>query len=158
MHFYKAKKYGEKAREYLAERERNGEAAAKNETPAPSKEKAVTDAKKLGYLKAAADLVADRPDWTVREMTIDRVELGGDLRGVGGRGRGNSGCPKARRPARFRIFRSHPACQGRAARNRRRRSCTRNRQREIQAVPAARSSRQPTDSRRRRATREKTMS
>ncbi len=71
------KKYGEKANEYLKKRKANAEAAAKGEKPKASKEAAVADARKLGYLKARADLVADRPAWTIREIKIDNVELGG---------------------------------------------------------------------------------
>jgi uncharacterized protein (TIGR03546 family) len=73
------KEYGQKAYDYLKEREANAEAKAKGEKPKPSKEKAVADAKKLGYLKARADLVAARPAWTIHQLQIDNVDLGGDL-------------------------------------------------------------------------------
>ncbi|VGO17628.1 hypothetical protein PDESU_06229 [Pontiella desulfatans] len=73
------KKYGEKAEEYLKKRKENAEQTAKGEKPKPSKEKAVADARKLGYLKAAADLVANRPAWTIRQIMIDNVELGSDF-------------------------------------------------------------------------------
>ncbi|MEN8255934.1 MAG: hypothetical protein ABFR33_10760, partial [Verrucomicrobiota bacterium] len=71
-------KYGKKAREYLKNRKDNAEAIANGEKPVASKEAAVADAKNLGYLKAAADLVADRPTWTVRKLEIHNVQLGGD--------------------------------------------------------------------------------
>lgn len=73
------KKYGDKAYEYLKKRKNNAEAVAKGEKPKATKEAAVADARKLGYLKAAADLVADRPAWLIREIKIDNVELGADL-------------------------------------------------------------------------------
>jgi len=73
------KKYGEKAYEFLKERKDNAEAIAKEEKLKPSKEKAVADAKKLGYLKARADLVASRPKWVVREIKIDNVEISSDM-------------------------------------------------------------------------------
>lgn len=69
-------KYGEKAREYLQKRKENAEAIANGEKPKPSKEATVADAKTLGYLKAAADLVADRPGWTIRKLEIRDVLLG----------------------------------------------------------------------------------
>lgn len=72
------KKYGEKAHDYLKTRNDNAEAIAKDEKPKASKEAAVADARKLGYLKAAADLVATRPKWTIHEIKIDNVLLGGD--------------------------------------------------------------------------------
>ena len=73
------KKYGEKVQEYLEKRKENAEAIANDEKPKPSKERAVADAKRLGYLKAAADLVSDRPAWTIHEVTIDSVELSSDM-------------------------------------------------------------------------------
>ena len=73
------KKYGDKAYEYLKKRKDNAETIAKGEKPKPSKETAVADAKKLGYLKAAADLVSSRPAWLIREIKIDNVLLGGDF-------------------------------------------------------------------------------
>lgn len=72
------KKYGEKINEYLKERKANAEDVAKGEKPKASKEKALADAKKLGYLKARADLVSDRPEWTIRTLEIDQVELSSD--------------------------------------------------------------------------------
>jgi len=72
------RKYGERARDYLENRKENIKAAADGEKPKPSKEAAVADAKRLGYLNAAADLVADRPTWTVRRLEIGNVLLGGD--------------------------------------------------------------------------------
>jgi hypothetical protein len=72
------KKYGDKATEYLKKRKANAEAIQKGEKPAPSKETAVADAKKIGYLKAAADLVSDRPAWTIHQIEIDNVELSHD--------------------------------------------------------------------------------
>jgi uncharacterized protein (TIGR03546 family) len=71
------KRYGDKAYEYLKKSRDNAEAKAKGEKPKPSKATAVADAKKLGYLKASADLVADRPAWIIREIRIDNVDLGG---------------------------------------------------------------------------------
>ncbi len=72
------KKYGEKALEYLENRKENIKSAKKGEKPKASKEAAVADARNLGYLKASADLVADRPSWTIRRLEIDNVLLGGD--------------------------------------------------------------------------------
>jgi uncharacterized protein (TIGR03546 family) len=73
------KKYGDKAYEYLKKRKDNAEAVTKGEKPKPSKEAAVADAKKLGYLKASADLVSNRPAWLIREIKIDNVLLGDDF-------------------------------------------------------------------------------
>jgi len=70
--------YGSKAREYLQKRKENAKAIANGEKPVASKETAVADAKVLGYLKAAADLVADRPAWTIRRLEIRNVQLGED--------------------------------------------------------------------------------
>ena len=72
------KEYGEKIYDYLKERKANAETVAKGEKPKPSKEKAVADAKKLGYLKARADLINDRPAWTIRTLEIDNVKLSSD--------------------------------------------------------------------------------
>ena len=72
------KRYGQKVNEYLKERKANAETAARGEKPKASKEKAVADAKKVGYLKARADLVVDRPEWTIRTLVIDRVQLSSD--------------------------------------------------------------------------------
>ncbi|MCF7847750.1 MAG: DUF2062 domain-containing protein [Kiritimatiellales bacterium] len=72
------KKYGEKAYEYLKKRKDNAESVAKGEKPKATKKAAVADAKKLGYLKAAADLASSRPAWLIREIKIDNVLLGGD--------------------------------------------------------------------------------
>jgi len=73
------KKYGDKAYEYLKTRKDNAETIAKGEKPKASKEAAVIDAKKLGYLKASADLVSSRPAWLIREIKIDNVLLGDDF-------------------------------------------------------------------------------
>jgi len=73
------KKYAEKANDYLKKRKENAEAIAQGETPEPAKEDAVSDAKKRGYLKARADLVASRPEWTIRQIAIDNVELSSDM-------------------------------------------------------------------------------
>ncbi len=73
------KKYGEKAYEFLKKSRDNAEAVAKNEKPKPSKEKAVADAKRLGYLKTRADLVSTRPAWTVHKIEIDNVEIGSHM-------------------------------------------------------------------------------
>lgn len=70
------KKYGAKAHEYLQKRKENTEAITKGEKPKASKEAAVADAKNLGYLNAAADLVADRPAWTIRTIQITDVRIG----------------------------------------------------------------------------------
>lgn len=70
------KKYGEKAYDYLKKRKDNAEAVAKDEKPKATKEAAVADAKKLGYLKAAADLVSTKPKWVIREVKIENVLLG----------------------------------------------------------------------------------
>ena len=72
-------KYGEKACEFLKERNASGEAVAKGEKPKASKKTAVADAKKWGYLKATADLVANRPAWLIRQVSIDNVQLGNDF-------------------------------------------------------------------------------
>jgi hypothetical protein len=73
------KKYGEKAQDYLKKRKDNAEVMAKNEKPQPSKETAIADAERLGYLRAAADLTDNRPTWIIRKITIENVELGGDI-------------------------------------------------------------------------------
>jgi uncharacterized protein (TIGR03546 family) len=73
------KKYGDKAYEFLKKRKDNADAVAKGEKPKPTKESAVADAKRLGYLKASADLVSNRPAWLIREIKIDNVLLGGDF-------------------------------------------------------------------------------
>lgn len=68
--------YGRRLQEYLARRGENIRAAEKGEAPAPSKAAAAADARALGYLRAAADLVAERPAWTVHRMEIRDAELG----------------------------------------------------------------------------------
>lgn len=73
------KKYGNKAYEYLKKRKENSESVAKGEKPKPSKEAAVADAKKRGFLKASADLVANRPAWIIHQIEIDNVLLGSDF-------------------------------------------------------------------------------
>ncbi len=73
----KWKKYGVSAYDYLKKRKDNSEAVAKGEKPKASKKTAVVDAKRIGYLKAAADLVSTRPAWLVRKVEIDDVQLGG---------------------------------------------------------------------------------
>ncbi|MCK4564238.1 MAG: DUF2062 domain-containing protein [Verrucomicrobia bacterium] len=70
------KNHGGKAYEYLKKRKANAEAIQKGEKPKATKEAAVADAKKLGYLKAAADLVADRPAWTIHRISIQDIQLG----------------------------------------------------------------------------------
>ena len=70
------KAYGEKAYDYLKDRKTNSESAAKGQRPTASKEVALADADRLGYLRAAADLATDRPAWLVHELTIDNVLLG----------------------------------------------------------------------------------
>lgn len=72
------KKYGEKAQDYLEKRKENAEQIEKGEKPIASKERALADAEKVGYRKAAADLVADRPEWTIRKVEIDEVQLSSD--------------------------------------------------------------------------------
>ena len=72
------KKYGKKAQDYLQKRKDNAEKMAKGEKPEASKETALADAKKLGYQKAAAELIADRPEWTIRQIEIDNVQLSSD--------------------------------------------------------------------------------
>ncbi len=69
------KKYGIKAYEYLKQREQNATTLAEGEKPKASKKTAVADAKKLGYLKAAADLVTDRPAWTISTVQITDIQL-----------------------------------------------------------------------------------
>jgi hypothetical protein len=64
------KAYGEKAYTYLKDRKAKGESVAKGEQPEASKDDAVDHAERLGYLRAAADLVSDRPAWLVRELRI----------------------------------------------------------------------------------------
>ncbi len=75
----KWKGYGEKVYEYLdkAGDVYTGEAYAK-EKPKADKGAAVAEAKNVGYLKADADLVADRAKLTIRKIEIDQVELGSD--------------------------------------------------------------------------------
>lgn len=75
----KWEKYGEKAYEFLKKSKENTESVSRGETPQPAKEAALADAEKLGYLKASADLVADRPTWLVHKIEIRHVELGSDL-------------------------------------------------------------------------------
>ena len=70
------KAYGEKAYTYLKNRKTKSESAAKGERPEASKDVALADADRLGYLRAAADLATDRPAWLVRELKIDNVLLG----------------------------------------------------------------------------------
>jgi len=72
------KKYGTKIQEYLKQREQNVQTLADGKKPKTTKQAAVADAKRLGYLKAAADLVASRPDWTIGTIQITDVRLGGD--------------------------------------------------------------------------------
>jgi uncharacterized protein (TIGR03546 family) len=72
-------KYGQKAYGYLKQRKDNAEAIQQGEKPKVPKTAAVADAKKFGYLKARADLVANRPAWTIRKVEIDNVQLGGDI-------------------------------------------------------------------------------
>ena len=73
------KEQGGKVTEYLQKRKENAEAIAKGEKPKASKEAALALAKKVGYLKATADLVARRAAWTIHRIEIDNVLLGGDL-------------------------------------------------------------------------------
>ncbi len=73
------KKYGEKAYDYLKKRRMNAESTSRGESPKASKDEALVDADKEGYLNASADLVADRPAWTVRKIRIEQVQLRGDL-------------------------------------------------------------------------------
>ncbi len=81
------KKYGEKIQKYLEKRKQSAEektgkpeTAEKAEKPVKAvKEEAVIDAKKLGYLKARADLVADRPDFLIHRIEIANVEIGGNF-------------------------------------------------------------------------------
>jgi len=75
----KWKGYGEKVYDYLdkAGDVYTGEAYAK-EKPKADKAAAVAEAKNVGYLKADADLVADRAKLTIRKIEIDQVELGSD--------------------------------------------------------------------------------
>jgi hypothetical protein len=68
--------YGKKAYDYLKDRKTNSESAAKGQRPEASKEAALADADRLGYLRAAADLTTDRPAWLVHELKIDNVLLG----------------------------------------------------------------------------------
>ncbi|NNJ70510.1 MAG: DUF2062 domain-containing protein [Kiritimatiellales bacterium] len=75
----KLKKYGSRAYDYLQQRKDNGEAVAKGEKPKAVKKTAVADAKRIGYLKAAADLVSTRPAWLIRKVEIDDVRLDGDF-------------------------------------------------------------------------------
>lgn len=71
-------KYGAKARDYLESRRENIKAEADGEKPKASKEVAKADAKALGYLRAAADLVDVRPFWTIRKLEIQDAQLGGN--------------------------------------------------------------------------------
>jgi uncharacterized protein (TIGR03546 family) len=72
------KKYGDKAYNYLKTRKANAGTAAQGEKPETTKEAAVVDAKKLGYLKAAADLASTRPAWLIRQIEISNVQLSSD--------------------------------------------------------------------------------
>jgi len=71
------RKYCERACEYLDNRKDNIKTTRVEKLKA-SKEAAVVDARKYGYLKASADLVADRPTWTIRRVELSNVLLGGD--------------------------------------------------------------------------------
>jgi len=71
--------YGKKAYNYLKDRKIKGQSAAKQQRPEPSKEAALADAEKIGYLRASADLVADRPAWLIHKIRIDNVVLGEGL-------------------------------------------------------------------------------
>jgi uncharacterized protein (TIGR03546 family) len=73
----KWKTYGEKLHRYL-KNARGGDTVktAKEAKPVRSKEDAIAEALRLGYRKAAADLVSDRATWTVHRIEIDGVELG----------------------------------------------------------------------------------
>lgn len=68
--------YGKKAYDYLKDRKAKGESAAKGQRPEASKEVALAKADRMGYLRAAADLVSDRPAWLVHELKMDNVLLG----------------------------------------------------------------------------------
>lgn len=70
------KAYGEKAYDYLKDRKIKGESAAKGQRPEASKEAALADAEKLGFLRAAADLETAQPAWLIHELKIDNVLLG----------------------------------------------------------------------------------
>lgn len=71
-------KYGKKAYDFL-KTHRTSATAEKGEQPKPSKKTAVADAERLGYLHAAANLIADRPTWIIHKLKIDNLELGADL-------------------------------------------------------------------------------
>jgi uncharacterized protein (TIGR03546 family) len=73
----KWKAYGEKLQRYL---QKSGgddaDTSAEEEKPMLTKEDALANAQRVGYLKAAADLVSKRATWTVHRIEIDGVELG----------------------------------------------------------------------------------
>ena len=72
------KKWGSKAYEYLKQREQNTQTLAEGKKPQTPKQTAVDNAKKLGYLRAAADLVADRPAWSIGTIQISDVRIDED--------------------------------------------------------------------------------
>lgn len=69
------KKYGDRAYDYLKKRRANAKAAEQGTTRKPAKEDAMADARRRGYLHAAADLVQDRPGWLIEKIEIDDVQL-----------------------------------------------------------------------------------
>ena len=69
------KRYGEKAYEYIRQHEQNAQDIAEGKKPKTTKEAAVADARRVGYLRARADLVADHPAWTISTLQITDVNL-----------------------------------------------------------------------------------
>jgi uncharacterized protein (TIGR03546 family) len=72
-------KHGRRAYDYLTKRKKAAQRTTRNEEPKADKETALDDAKARGYLKAAADLVADRPAWLIHQIKIEHVDLGSNL-------------------------------------------------------------------------------
>jgi len=81
-YFAKAKawrRYGEKVYRYLQERKDNAVLASTGKQAEADKDDALARARALGYLRASADLVTDRPAWLIHRIRIDQVDLGGGL-------------------------------------------------------------------------------
>ncbi|QBG48512.1 DUF2062 domain-containing protein [Verrucomicrobia bacterium S94] len=72
----KWKGYGEKVYEYLKKAGELYSGETEKKAAKADKRAAVDEARKIGYLKAAADLVTDHPKLTIRKIEIDQVELG----------------------------------------------------------------------------------
>ena len=74
----KWKPYAQKAYDFLKTRRPESDKAPEEKPPAEAtstpKERALADAKTLGYLRAAANLTTRHPKWTIRLLEVDRLE------------------------------------------------------------------------------------